>query len=53
MVYTTCSKGHLIQFLFKTATQILKQQFVRVLQYNTTQCGFEHYVESAFTILGL
>ena len=49
MVYTICSKGHLIQYLFQTATQILKHQFVRVFQYHTV--GFELSVESAFTIL--
>ena len=39
-VSAICSKGHLIQFLFQAATQILKHQLVRVLQYHTTQCGF-------------
>ena len=42
-VSTISSKGHLIQFLFQTATQILKHQFVRVLQNHTTQCGFWTY----------
>ena len=46
MVSTIFSKNHLIQFLFKTVTHMLKQKFVSIsVLYYTTQYGFWTYIE--------